>query len=76
VINRTGTVGLNAYSGGAYWTHYGPSGWYVDAVVQGTGYDGSATTQFANLPVTGAGAVTSLEAGYPIPLPWFGGVLW
>jgi outer membrane autotransporter protein len=72
VISRTGTVGMNAYSGGAYWTHYGPSGWYIDAVVQGTGYDGSATTQFANLPITGSGVVTSLEAGYPIPLPWFG----
>jgi outer membrane autotransporter protein len=72
VISRTGTVGLNAYSSGAYWTHYGPTGWYVDAVVQGTGYDGSATTQFANLPLTGSGVVTSLEGGYPISLPWFG----
>jgi outer membrane autotransporter protein len=72
VINRTGTVGLNAYSGGAYWTHYGPTGWYIDAVVQGTGYDGSATTQFANLPLTGSGVATSLEAGYPVPLPWLG----
>jgi outer membrane autotransporter protein len=69
---RTGTVSLNGYSGGAYWTHYGPSGWYVDAVIQGTGYDGSATTQFSNLPIHGSGFVTSLEAGYPFPLPWFG----
>jgi hypothetical protein len=22
---RTGTLGLNAYSGGGYWTHYGPT---------------------------------------------------
>jgi outer membrane autotransporter protein len=72
VLGHTGTVGLNAYSGGAYWTHYGPQGWYLDAVVQGTGYEGSATTQFANLPITGSGIATSLEAGYPIPLPWFG----
>jgi outer membrane autotransporter protein len=71
-ITRTGTVGMNAYSIGAYWTHYGPTGWYIDAVMQGTGYDGSATTQFANLPITGSGVVTSLEAGYPIPLSWFG----
>jgi outer membrane autotransporter protein len=41
-------------------------------VVQGTGYDGSATTQFANLPITGSGFVSSLEAGYPLPLPLFG----
>ena len=47
---RTGTLGLNAYSGGGYWTHYGPSGWYLDAVVQGTYYNGNAMTQFASLP--------------------------
>jgi hypothetical protein len=34
----------------------------TDALVQGTGYDGSATTQFANLPVNGSGFVASLEA--------------
>ncbi len=69
VHSRTGTVNLDAYSGGAYWTHYGPGGWYLDAVVQGTAYTGNATTQFANLPTTGSGIITSLEAGYPIPLP-------
>jgi hypothetical protein len=36
VQSRTGTLGLNAYSAGGYWTQYGPSGWYLDAVVQGT----------------------------------------
>jgi outer membrane autotransporter protein len=66
---RTGTLGLNAYSSGGYWTHYGPSGWYLDAVVQGTYYNGNAMTQFASLPVSGIGFVSSLEGGYPIPLP-------
>ncbi len=66
---RTGTVNLYAYSGGAYWTHYGPGGWYLDAVVQGTAYTGNATTQFANLATDGSGIITSLEAGYPIPIP-------
>jgi hypothetical protein len=28
----TGAVELSAYSLGGYWTHYGPSGWYLDAV--------------------------------------------
>ena len=28
VQTRTGTLGLNGYSAGGYWTHYGPSGWY------------------------------------------------
>jgi outer membrane autotransporter protein len=69
VQSKTGTLNLNAYSGGAYWTHYGPGGWYLDAVLQGTGYAGTATTQFANLPTNGSGIITSLEVGYPIPLP-------
>jgi len=72
VLGHTGTVNLNGYSLGGYWTHYGPTGWYVDAVVQGTFYEGDATTQFASLPLDGGGIVTSLEAGYPFPLPWFG----
>jgi outer membrane autotransporter protein len=66
---RTGTLGLNAYSAGGYWTHYGPSGWYLDAVVQGTYYNGNAMTQFASLPINGTGFISSLEGGYPIPLP-------
>jgi outer membrane autotransporter protein len=66
---RTGTLGLNAYAGGGYWTHYGPSGWYIDAVVQGTYYNGNAMTSVASLPINGAGFVSSLEGGYPISLP-------
>ena len=69
VQSHTGTLGLNGYSAGGYWTHYGPSGWYLDAVVQGTYYNGNAITQFANLPINGSGFVSSLEGGYPIPLP-------
>jgi outer membrane autotransporter protein len=69
VQSRTGTLGLNAYSAGGYWTHYGPSGWYLDAVVQGTYYNGNAMTQFASLPINGSGFISSLEGGYPIPLP-------
>ena len=55
-----GPVGLNldAWSGGAYWTHYGPGDWYVDAVAQATRYDGAASTQFARLATTGFGFVS------------------
>ena len=65
---HTGSVSLDGYTGGAYWTHYGPGGWYVDAVFQGTSYNGHASTQFARLPVSGSGLATSLEGGYPLPL--------
>ena len=41
-------------------------------MIQGTGYDSSATTQFANLPINRSGFVSSLEAGCPLPFPWFG----
>ena len=69
VLTHTGTVSLDAFSTGGYWTHYGPGGWYLDAVLQGTYYGGSAATQFADLPLNGTGFISSLEAGYPVPLP-------
>jgi outer membrane autotransporter protein len=69
VQSRTGTVALTGYSAGGYWTHYGPGGWYVDAVLQGTYYNGNALTQYADLPVSGSGFISSLEGGYPVPLP-------
>jgi outer membrane autotransporter protein len=80
VRTQTGTLGLNGYSVGGYWTHYGPGGWYLDAVVQGTIYGGNANAQFgslglnftSNLPTTGTGVITSLEAGYPLALPMLG----
>jgi outer membrane autotransporter protein len=72
VLRHTGSLNLDAWSGGAYWTHYGPNDWYLDAVAQVTHYEGAAATQFASLPTTGFGFVSSLEAGYPVPLPLFG----
>jgi outer membrane autotransporter protein len=72
VLRKTGSLNLDAWSGGAYWTHYGPSNWYLDAVVQVTHYEGAASTQFTSLATTGFGFVSSLEAGFPIPLPLFG----
>ncbi|MFK4504082.1 outer membrane autotransporter protein [Bradyrhizobium japonicum] len=69
MLTHTGTNDIQAYSAGGYWTHYGPTGWYLDAILQGTLYRGNATTQFTQLPLKGAGFVASLETGYPIPLP-------
>src|SRR5262249_60629049 len=71
VLTRTGTVNLNAFSGGAYWTHYGPAGGDIDAVVQGTFYDGDAKTQFARLPPTRPRITASLAARHPLALPCF-----
>jgi len=54
---------------GTYLTHFGPSGWYTDAVVQGTGYNVKASsTRMAPLKTDGIGVAASLEGGYPIPL--------
>ncbi|MDH2350261.1 autotransporter outer membrane beta-barrel domain-containing protein [Bradyrhizobium sp. SSUT112] len=72
VQRKTGSLNLNGWSGGAYWTHYGPTGWYLDAVLQATAYEGTASTTFASLSTNGVGFVSSLEAGYPIALPALG----
>jgi len=72
VLQHTGALNLNAYSGGAYWTHYGPQGWYVDLTLQGTSYNGGAATEFAHLDTSGTGFISSIEAGYPIALPVLG----
>jgi outer membrane autotransporter protein len=69
VLTHAGSVHLDAASAAAYWTHYGPGGWYIDTVLQATYYTGSASTAFANLPTNGYGLLASLEAGYPVPLP-------
>ncbi len=45
----TGDSDFNAYTLGGYWTHFGPAGWYVDTVLQGTFYDISAR-QMASFP--------------------------
>jgi len=72
VLQHTGALNLNAYSGGAYWTHYGPQGWYLDLVLQGTSYSGAASTEFAHLNTSGSGFISSAETGYPIALPQLG----
>lgn len=69
-LTKTGRVNLDAVSGGGYWTHVGPTGWYLDGVVQGTRYNGTARTQYASLVTRGDGLITSLEGGYPFALSW------
>lgn len=65
-----GTSVLDAYSLGAYWTHTGPTGWYVDAVTQLSWYariDG-ASVENQSFGTSGFGLTASLEGGYPIAL--------
>ncbi len=63
---RAGTVDMNAYSGGAYWTHFGPQGWYIDSVLQGAWFGQShAGTSLTGMTVSGWAATASIEAGDP-----------
>jgi outer membrane autotransporter protein len=67
-----GHVDLDASSFGGYWTHLGPSNWYIDAVVQGSYLLASTSSIRGNSNnVPGHGFAASIEAGYPIVLaPW------
>lgn len=69
---KSGKVSMEGYSLGGYYTHIGPSGWYVDAVLQATYYGNIETTSIASQPQTlktdGWGFVASLESSYPIAL--------
>ncbi|WP_422718063.1 autotransporter outer membrane beta-barrel domain-containing protein [Falsochrobactrum tianjinense] len=54
---------------GGYWTHIGPQGWYLDAVLMGTWYGGDASSnEGQSIDVDGHGVTASLEGGYPIAL--------
>ena len=67
--NNAGHNQLQNVTVGTYWTHFGPSGWYADAVMQGTRYSIKASsTRMASLKTDGVGVAASLEGGYPIPL--------
>jgi outer membrane autotransporter protein len=68
ILEHTGSINLDAWSAGAYWTHVGPAGWYLDGVLQGTSYYGNASTPVSRLVTDGWGFLASLEGGYPIPI--------
>jgi len=57
---------LRAYGLGAYWTHFGPSGWYLDGVLQVNRFDIEAKpNDLEKLKTHGWGYTASLENGYP-----------
>ena len=70
--SEVGKVSMDGYSLGGYYTHIAPSGWYVDAVLQGTYYDNvsgnSSNTNPQTLRTDGVGIIASLESSYPFEL--------
>jgi outer membrane autotransporter protein len=64
---KQGDSDFAAYTIGGYWTHFGPTGWYLDAILQGTFYEINSTAS-RGLPAfktVAHGGAASLEAGYP-----------
>lgn len=58
-----------AMSAGAYWTHFGPTGWYLDGVLQGTWYDvRGASNYLSPFETEGVGLAASIEGGLPLGL--------
>jgi outer membrane autotransporter protein len=67
--NPVGKLDLDSHSLGAYWTHIGPSGWYLDAVLMHSWLDGDGRSDRGVVGKVDGTAVTgSLEGGYPIAL--------
>lgn len=67
--NAVGDIRLDGDSVGAYWTLIGPRQWYVDTVLQYTGFDGRARSdRGVKLDLEGHALTASIEAGYPLPL--------
>ncbi|WP_175216500.1 autotransporter outer membrane beta-barrel domain-containing protein, partial [Achromobacter deleyi] len=68
--NKAGEGRLNGYSLGAYWTHYGPTDWYVDTGVMATWYRIRANgyRDLPELKTDGLGLAANVEGGYPFRL--------
>lgn len=55
---------FDAYSLGAYWSRFTPTGWYLDGVVQGSWYDMRAKSiRLPELKTDGFGFAASVEGG-------------
>ncbi|MCW3481946.1 autotransporter outer membrane beta-barrel domain-containing protein [Neisseriaceae bacterium JH1-16] len=64
-----GTLAIDAYSLGGYWSHIGPSGWYTDTVLLGSALsvDPKSSRGIGNT-THGKAFAASLEGGYPLTL--------
>ena len=67
---RAGNASVTGYTVGGYWTHTGDTGWYLDAVLQGTFNQLSTHSSLGQAlrDTSGWSAAGSLEAGYPFKL--------
>ena len=66
---QVGEVDVDGTSLGAYWTHVGPNGWYLDGIVMGTWFDGASTSSTGeSIDIDGTGVTASAEGGYPSAL--------
>ncbi|RRY11656.1 autotransporter family protein [Brucella anthropi] len=64
-----GDLEVTGTSFGGYWTHIGPQGWYLDAILMGTWFGGDATSnEGQSIDLDGHGVTASLEGGYPLAL--------
>ena len=64
-----GSLQVNAYNLGGYWTHIGPGGWYTDAVVMGSALTvRTHSNDNVNGSTDGNAFTGSVEAGFPIAL--------
>lgn len=64
-----GSLQVNAYNLGGYWTHVAPSGWYTDALLMGSALTVRAqSNDGVRGSANGNALAGSVETGLPIPL--------
>ncbi|WP_230945098.1 autotransporter outer membrane beta-barrel domain-containing protein [Burkholderia territorii] len=64
-----GSIQVNAYDLGGYWTHIGAGGWYTDAVVMGSALTvRTHSNGNVNGSTDGNAFTGSVEAGFPVAL--------
>jgi len=66
---NAGDLELDGDGIGAYWTHVGSTGWYIDTVGMLNWFDGEADSSYgAGADISGNSVLLSLETGYPFAL--------
>ncbi len=65
----SGSLDIDGYSLGAYWTHVGPTNWYTDAVAMVTWLSADMKSRDGmDRSTRGTATTLSLEGGYPLAL--------